>query len=219
MKFGDRGHLHRPCHESDGPNTKLQRPWHGLYSLRAQLSPVIYRVSRDDETAEITVHLGRTKSYVAPTPSAPDFEAPGEIFSGRTLPVPDLDGSVTTVALGPHVVEGIGSRERGGRAASTDDCQCRLRLKDNPSQLRRSLVSLSAHNVRVLLPPTVLPSSLLTLEHSSALGGSIVPTPPTSLSAKPTGLVCTPTDTVLCFVPHPSVQEQLPVPGYQCFCC
>ena len=33
--------LHRPYHETDGPNPKLVSPWHGPYTVRAQLSPVI----------------------------------------------------------------------------------------------------------------------------------------------------------------------------------
>ena len=49
FKMGDRVLLHRPYHETDGPNPKLVSPWHGPYTVRAKLSPVIYRVSKPNE--------------------------------------------------------------------------------------------------------------------------------------------------------------------------
>ena len=49
FKIGDRVLLHRPYHDTDGPNPKLISPWHSPYTARAKLSPVIYRVSKPNE--------------------------------------------------------------------------------------------------------------------------------------------------------------------------
>ena len=57
FNMGEQVLLHRPPTPTDGPNPKLVSPWHGPYTVRAQLSPVIYRVSKDGDFAEITVHL------------------------------------------------------------------------------------------------------------------------------------------------------------------
>ena len=45
FKLGDKVLLNRLYHETDRPNPKLVSPWHGPYTVRAQLSPGIYRVS------------------------------------------------------------------------------------------------------------------------------------------------------------------------------
>ena len=55
FKMGDRVLLYRPYHDTDGPNPKLVSPWHGPYTVRAKLSPVIYRVSKPNEPNKITV--------------------------------------------------------------------------------------------------------------------------------------------------------------------
>ena len=76
------------------------------------------------------------KKYIAPTSSpVPDFEALDVMFLGTTLPVPDLDGSVTKVTLGPFTVESIDGHKRGVGAASLDNFQYHLKLKDHPPQL------------------------------------------------------------------------------------
>ena len=75
FETGEQILIHRPYNEDDGPNPKLISPWRGPYTERAQLSPVIYRVTKDGNPAEITVHLGRMKKYVVP----------------QSSPVPDLD--------------------------------------------------------------------------------------------------------------------------------
>ena len=91
FKTGEQVLIHRPYNETDGPNPKLISPWRGPYTARAQKSPVIYRVTKDSNTAEITVHLGRIKKYVVPPSSpVPDLDALDDIFLGTTLPCPIL---------------------------------------------------------------------------------------------------------------------------------
>ena len=61
------------------------------------MSPVIFRVTKDGNPAEITVYLGRIKKYVAPRSSrASDLDALDDFFLGTTLPVPDLEGWAVT---------------------------------------------------------------------------------------------------------------------------
>ena len=65
-----------PCTEADGSKPKLISPWRGPYTVRAQTSPVIYRVTKYGNPAEITVDLGRKKKYyVPPSSTAPDLDA------------------------------------------------------------------------------------------------------------------------------------------------
>ena len=129
--MGDKVLLHRPYHETDGPNPKLVSPWHGPYTVRAtcKLSPVIYRVN---EPAELTVHLGRMKPFVKPKSSpAPAFEALDDIFLRTTLPV---DGSMHAVTIGPYVIEAIDGHKRGVGQASVENFQYHLKLKGHPTQ-------------------------------------------------------------------------------------
>ena len=79
----------------------------GLSTVRSQLSPVFYRVARDGEIAETSVHLGRIKAYHNDASSSvPDFAALDEFLLG-TLRLPDLGGSVLTVHIGPYTMEYI----------------------------------------------------------------------------------------------------------------
>ena len=135
FKVGDKVLLPRPHHETDGPNPKLVSPWHGLYAVRAQLFLAIYRVSKPNEPAEVKVHLGRMKRFVKPKSSpAPDFEALDDMFLGTTLPVPDLEGSMHTVTIGPYVIEAIDGHKRGVGAASMENFQYHLKLEGQPPQ-------------------------------------------------------------------------------------
>ena len=130
--MGDKVILHRPYHETDRPNPKLVSPWHGQCTVRAQLSPVVYRVSKPNKPAEVTVHLDRMKRFVKPKSSpAPDFEALDDMFVGTTLPVADLDGSMHTVTIGQHVIEAIDGHKRGVGAASVGNFEYHLNLKVN----------------------------------------------------------------------------------------
>ena len=91
FKPGEQVIIHRPYTEADGPNPKLISPWRGPYTVRAQTSPVIYRVTKDGNPAEITVYLGRIKKCCVPLSSpAPDPDALDDLFLGTTPPVPDL---------------------------------------------------------------------------------------------------------------------------------
>ena len=134
---GDKVLLHRPYAETDGPNPKLISPWHGPYVVRAQVSPVIYRVSEQNKSAELTVHLGRMKQYTEPTSSHVRTSRLSMIyFSAQlTLPAPDLDGAVQTVTIGPFTIEEIDGHKRGVGAATKDNFQYHLKLKDQPTQL------------------------------------------------------------------------------------
>ena len=76
--------------------------------------PDIYRVAKDSDLAEITVHLGRMKKYVVPRSSpVPDLDALDDLFLGTTLPVPDLEGSLSKVMIGAFTVESIDGHKRG----------------------------------------------------------------------------------------------------------
>ena len=130
FNMGEQVLLHRPPTPTDGPNPKLVSPWHGPYTVRAQLSPVIYCASKDGDSAEITVHLGRLKKYLPPRDSSvPDLSALDDIFLGTTLPVPDLEGSLNAVKLGPYIVEGIDGHKRGVGSSSPSNFQYHLLLK------------------------------------------------------------------------------------------
>ena len=106
---------------ADGPNPKLFSPWRGPFTVRSQLSPVIYRVARDGEHAETSLRLGRIKAYQNDASSSvPDFTALDDLFL-ETLPVPDLDGSVLTVHIGPYTIEAIeGHKREPGKASLTN---------------------------------------------------------------------------------------------------
>ena len=98
--------MHLPYTVADGPNPKLDSPWRGSFTVCSKLSPVVYRVARDGELAETTVHLSRLKVYHIDTSSSvPYVTALDEFFLGATLPLPDLDGYVLTVHIGPHTIE------------------------------------------------------------------------------------------------------------------
>ena len=85
FKGGEPSITHHPYNEADGPNPKLISPWRGPYTVRAQMSSVIYRVNEDGNHAEITVHLDRMKKYVVPRSSpVPDLDALADLFLGTT---------------------------------------------------------------------------------------------------------------------------------------
>ena len=68
------------------------------------------------------------------SPPASDFEALDDMFLGTTLPVPDLDGSIHTVTIGPYVIEAIDGHKRGVGAASVENFQYHLKLECQPPQ-------------------------------------------------------------------------------------
>ena len=99
------------------------------------MSLVIYRVTRDGNTAEITVHLGRMKKYVVPLLSpVPDLDTLDDIFLGTTLAVPDLEGSLSKVMIGAFTVESIDGHKRGVGASLTN-FQYHLKLEGYPTQM------------------------------------------------------------------------------------
>ena len=125
--------IHYPHTNSDGPNPKLLSPWRGPFTVRSQLSPVVYRVSKDGEIAEFSVHLGRMKKYRSPSSSSHvDHDVLDELFLGTKLPTPDLSGD-NSVKFGPFTIEGIDGHKRGVGAASQTNFQYHLKLKDYPT--------------------------------------------------------------------------------------
>ena len=136
FKTGEQVLIHRPYNEADRPNPKLISPWRGPYTVRAQMSPVIYRVTKDGNPTEITVHLGRMKKYFVPLSSpVPDLDALDDLFLGTTLPVPDLEGSLSKVMIGAFTIESIDGHKRGVGAASLINFQYHLKLEGYPTQM------------------------------------------------------------------------------------
>lgn len=136
FKPGEQVLVHRPATVTDGPNPKLISPWHGPFTVRSQVSPVIYRVSKDGELAETSVHLARMKKYFALQPNVvPDFTELDEMFLGTKLPIPDLDGSVFAIKIGPYTIEGIDSFKRGAGRPSRNNFQYFFLVKDRARSL------------------------------------------------------------------------------------
>ena len=128
--------VHRPATVTDGPNPKLISLWHGPFTVRSRVSPVIYRASKDGELAETSVHLARMKKYHALCPNVvPDFTALDEMFLGTKLPIPDLDGSVFAVKIGPYVIDGIDSFKGAAGRPSKKNFQYFFLVKDRPRGL------------------------------------------------------------------------------------
>ena len=48
--------VHQPHNAQDDPDNKLLSPWRGPYQVRHRLSPVVYRVSKIDQSNETSVH-------------------------------------------------------------------------------------------------------------------------------------------------------------------
>ena len=136
LKSGEQVLIHRPCNEFDGPNPKLISPWRGPYTVRAQRSPVIYRVTTDSNPTEITVHLGGMKKYIVPLSfPVPALDALDDLFIGTTLPVPDLEGCLSKVMIGAFTVESIDEHEKRVGAASLTNFQYHLKLQGYRTQM------------------------------------------------------------------------------------
>ena len=92
FKPGQKVLVYRPFQDADGPNPKLLPPWRGPYVICSQLSSVVYRVRRTNETREVSAHLARIKRYhpreKAP---APEFDKLSIFFLGKQIPLPALD--------------------------------------------------------------------------------------------------------------------------------
>ena len=54
--------VYKPFHDTECPNPKLLLLWRGPYTICSQLSPVVYRVRRN-ETREVSLHLAHIKPY------------------------------------------------------------------------------------------------------------------------------------------------------------
>lgn len=122
--------VHQPHHAGDDANNKLLSPWRGPYRVRQRLSPVVYRVSRDGQSTETSVHLARMKRYhQRHTTVEPDFEELDQMFLGIKLPLPDLDCTAPSVCIGPRVVERIVDHKRWKGRPGPFNVQFRVRFR------------------------------------------------------------------------------------------
>ena len=98
------------------------------------MSRAIYRVTKDGNPAGITVHLGRMKKYVVPLSSpVPDLDALYDLSLETTLPMPDLEGSLSNVMIGAFTFESIGGHKRGVGAEPLTNFQYHLKLEGYPT--------------------------------------------------------------------------------------
>ena len=148
------------------------------------MSPIIYRVTKDGNPAEITVHLGRmknkkTKKQKTRCPSVVPCPRPWcarrFIFFGPLFPCPILKAPLSKVMIGAFTVESIDRHKRGVGAASLTNFQYHLKLQGYPTQMdiwRHVNASLNAEK---WLLPTVLLYCRRTLQHLTHAEISSVP--------------------------------------------
>ena len=131
FKPGELVLVYRPYQDSDGPNPKLLLPWRGPYVICSQLSPVVYRVRRQNETGEVSVHLAHIKRYYArKTPPAPDFDKLSEFFLGRQIPLPELDHpDEAQPKIESYVVDKVVNHKSGKGPKTPYNYRYRLRLR------------------------------------------------------------------------------------------
>ena len=83
------------------------------HQVRHRLSPVVYRVSKIDQSNETSVHLGRMKPYHQRSAFVyPDFEKINQMFLGAQLSMPHLEKEASQVCIGPRTVESIVDHKR-----------------------------------------------------------------------------------------------------------
>ena len=110
---GDLVLVHQAHKAQDYPNIKLLSPRRGSYQVRHRLSPVVYRVSKIDQSNETSVHLGRMKPYHQRSAFVyPDFEKINQMFLGAQLSMPHLEKEASQVCIGPRTVESIVDHKR-----------------------------------------------------------------------------------------------------------
>lgn len=82
--------LYKPHHHgTDVPNSKLLlSPWRGPYTIRAQLSPAMYRVRPSSRgNGDVSLHLAHLKPYREQTQeTVPDFTTMDVLFLGKLIP-------------------------------------------------------------------------------------------------------------------------------------
>ena len=136
FKPGEQVLSHFPYTEADCLNPKLICPWRVPYPVQGPTSLVIFGVTKKGKPAEITVHLGWMKKHYVPlSPSAPDLNALDDFCLGITLPVPNLEGSLTKVMIGAFIMQGIDWHKRGVGAASLTNFQYHLKLERYLTQM------------------------------------------------------------------------------------
>ena len=131
FKPGQKVLVYRPFQDADGPNPKLLPPWRGPYVICSQLSSVVYRVRRTNETREVSAHLARTKRYhPREKPPAPEFDKLAIFFLGKQTPLPALDHQDQILPrIESYIVDRVVSHRRGPGRKSTHNFKYRLRLQ------------------------------------------------------------------------------------------
>ena len=92
---------------------------------------MVYRVKRQNETGEVSVHLAYIKRYYArKTPPAPDFDKLSEFFLGRQIPLPELDHpDEAQPKIESYVVDKVVNHKSGRGPKTPYNYRYRLRLR------------------------------------------------------------------------------------------
>ena len=130
FEVGQKVLVYKPYQEADGPNPKLILPWRGPYIICSQLSPVVYRVRRANESREVSVHLAHLKQYYArQKPPAPQFNKLAEYFLGKRIPLPAVENDENQPRIERYIVDKVVDHKTGRGRKSLHNYKYRLRLK------------------------------------------------------------------------------------------
>ena len=125
LKPGQKALVYRPFQDTDDPNPKLLLPWRGPHIICSQLSPVVYRVRRTNETREVSVHLAHIKPYhQREKPPAPEFDKLANFFLGKQIPLPALDHQDQILPrIESYIVDRVVGHKRGPGSKNTHNYQ------------------------------------------------------------------------------------------------
>ena len=131
FKPGQQVLVYPPYQAADRPNPKHLHPWCGPYVICSKLSDIMYRVRLPTDSKQVSVHLSHLKTYHPHAkPPAPDFDALGDLFLGKTIPLPNLDQPGQTLPrIESYVVDHIAGHSRGRGRPGPNNYVYRLRLK------------------------------------------------------------------------------------------
>ena len=150
--------VHQPRDARINPNNKLLSPWRDSCQVRRRLSPFVYRISKDGDSTENPVHVGRMKPrHHRNVFVDPDFSEINQMFLGtiNKLPMPVFDKEASPVCIGSRTVERIVDHKRSRGRSSPLNVQFRVRFRGedpngdgNTVAKFRTAVKLFAHIVR-----------------------------------------------------------------------